>query len=126
MAAVDGPRDYQAEIQSMLQRADALRAEGEALDLSAATRATLDSVAAHGDTALAHGQQSSERAQGKIADAQERFKAGAVAQGYSLDEEIEESLTRPQPNSSKAKVVNKYTVTMEQKRLAQQQAKATG
>ena len=69
--------------------------------------------------------QSSQRASGKIADAQERFKAGAVVQGYSLDEEIEETLTRPQPSAAKAKVVNKYSVTMEQKRLAQQQAKAT-
>ena len=124
MATENAPRDYQGEIQSMLLRADALRAESEALDLSSATRATLDNVVSHCNTALAHGQQSSQRAQEKIADAHERFKAGVAVQGLTLDEEITETLTRPQPGALKATPANnKYTAVMEQKRLAQAQAK---
>uniref|UniRef100_A0A7S0LPB3 Uncharacterized protein n=1 Tax=Coccolithus braarudii TaxID=221442 RepID=A0A7S0LPB3_9EUKA len=105
-------RDYKAEVDALIKQSDYARAEGDAIDLSLAAQIALERGAAQERIAHERGLESSDRARQKIALAQERFKAGAEAQGISLDDEFERDEPAPRKPSTSA---NKYSVIMEQR-----------
>jgi len=117
-------RDVEGEIAGLLERAQQSRQEHDGLDMAAEAETALASVARLGQQALEQGQRDSQRAHGKITDAQERFKAGVVASGLTLDEIVEVEGTERAAPISKLKAPNKYTVVMESTAQRQRQERA--
>merc|ERR1711920_39239 len=114
-------RDYKAEVNELLKKSDAVQAEGNEIDISAAAQKALESVAAKELAARERGKEDSERARQKISQAQERFKAGAEAQGINLDDEFESDEPAPRKPST---TTNKYSAIMEQRARIQQEGKS--
>uniref|UniRef100_A0A7S4B6E8 Uncharacterized protein n=1 Tax=Chrysotila carterae TaxID=13221 RepID=A0A7S4B6E8_CHRCT len=110
------------QVDALLRQAAAARQEADAIDLTGAAQEAMRNVLAQERRAHEAGELSSQRARAKISDAQERFKAGAEAQGISLDEEIEATERKP-PNTAP---LNKYSTLMEQRAKIQQQEKRKG
>ena len=91
-------------------------------EIAAATEATLLRTAAAADAALKRGDRAAEGTREKIHEQQERFKAGVVADGLSLDEPVE-VLVRQQKVADAGGVNvtgNKYAHLMHTRKLQQE------
>ena len=87
-------RDFDSEARTLQEQiAESERRLAAADDeIAAATEATLLRTAAAADAALERGDRAAEGTREKIHEQQERFKAGVVADGLSLDEPVEVKL----------------------------------
>lgn len=113
-------RDYAAERAALLARADEIRAEFDsaANDMGAMAAETLRRCGCAADVAMQQGTYAAEDARAKIAQQQDRFKAGVVADGLSLDDEVE---LEPRAAAAAAPpVANKYSMLMNQRKTQQQ------
>ena len=120
-------RDFQGEIAALLARADAVRAEGDSIDVETATAAMLERTAAAADVAVARGGVAAEGARTKIAEQQERFKAGVLADGLSLDDEFDTGVRSTPDAGGSAPALshgNKYAHMMDLRRHLQEQERA--
>lgn len=128
-AAVDSApsgRDYDAEINAMLTKAEELRAafDSAEMDMSALAQETIRRCGCAADVALQSGAYAAEDARAKIAEQQDRFKAGVLAEGLSLDDEEVEF--EPRPREAEAPVGNKYTMLMNHRKKLQEQERLSG
>ena len=117
-------RDFGGEIQALLRRADEARAQAESIDLAGAVEATLQRTAAAAGEAMERGSDAAEGARAKIHDQQERFKAGIVAGGGSLDEEVPGGFMgnrRAQDGVAAPGPGNRYAALMDRRKHAQEQ-----
>lgn len=125
-------RDFDGERDALLRKAEALAAQSAALDVDSAVSQALSSVGAAAEDALQQGGARAEGARARIAEQQERFKAGIVSQGRSLDEELREdemlSQSRKADDEAPASAIvgnvygNKYASLMNKKKHEQQKA----
>ena len=116
-------RDFDGEIKALLARADAARAQAAAVnvDLDAAVEATLQRTGAYAREAEQRGATAADGARARIREQQERFRAGVIASGISLDEEVEAS-ERPDAGGEKPPM-NKYSMLMDRRRTLQEHQK---
>ena len=127
-----GVRDLDGERAQLLRKAEALAAQSAALDVDSAVSQVLSSVGAAAENALQQGGARAEGTRARLAEQQERFKAGIISQGRSLDEELREdemlsSQSRRDDEEPASAIVgnvygNKYAVMMKQKKHEQQKA----
>jgi hypothetical protein len=123
-SAPSAGRDFDGERKALLARADEVQARMEGIDMSEAVASTLQLVTTAADVALERGSQAQEAALSKIHEQQERFKAGVIADGGSLDDEYEGARTRASTSSAedtKGIQGNKYMVMMDRRRQLQEQ-----
>ena len=123
--AVDsvGVRDFEGEIAALLHKADEARVAAAEIDLDGAVEATLRRAEMAADAAIMHGAAAAEATMDRIHEQQERFKAGVLADGGSLDEEVPEG-RRPKVANSEAAgnmAGNKYAILMNRKKVEQEQ-----
>ena len=117
-------RDFDSEARTLQEQiAESERRLAAADDeIAAATEATLLRTAAAADAALERGDRAAEGTREKIHEQQERFKAGVVADGLSLDEPVE-VLVRQQKVADAGGVNvtgNKYAHLMHTRKLQQE------
>ena len=121
-SAPNGTRDFAAERAQLLARADAAQAQAATIDLDAAVGSILARTAAAADDAIRHNGVLAEGARAKIHEQQERFVAGVIASGGSLDEEVDAELQgrKDAPAMPSVKPDNKYAAMMSRRREQQQ------
>ena len=119
-SAPDARRDFDAEINALLARADEARAQAADIDLEAMADATLRRAAAAADDALERGSDAAEGARAKIQEQQDRFKAGVVASGLSLDDEFHGG-SHSAGGGASLGATNKYAHMMDRRKLVQEQ-----
>lgn len=127
-AATSAPsgRDFEGERAALLAQAEALRAQSAALDCEAESLAVLERVNSQADAAMQQASVSAEATRARLSEQQERFKAGIISQGRSLEEELKEGESLAEAKSAgNAPPGNKYAVMMDKrKHLQEQQANA--
>ena len=95
--------------------------------MDSAIASALESVGASADSALACGDALADSTRAKLAEQQERFKAGVVSQGRSLEDELQEwEIPDRKENGSQAVAGNKYAVLMDRRKHTQEQQKLSG
>lgn len=123
-------RDYRSEIDLLLAKADGLREEAEAMDMTSAANECLERGRKHSLTAQELGETSAASASEKvilrrgfvllpiqlilfvwlqIASQQDRFKTSLIVDGIDLDDELVESAA---PRPVAVRPVNKYSQIM--------------
>ena len=118
-SAPDARRDFGAEINALLARADEARAQAADIDLEAIADATLRRAAAAADDALQRGSYAADGARAKIQEQQDRFKAGVAASGLSLDDEFDG--VSYSGGGASLGATNKYAHMMDRRELVQDQ-----
>ena len=111
-------RDYEQERRELLARAEAARNAAEDIDCDSAAAEMLRRTGAAAGEAMLRGERAAEGARAKIAEQQERFKAGMIVDGVSLDNETVEVQV-----SAHAPAANKYSMQMQRRRNLQEQEK---
>ena len=124
-------RDFDGEHAALMRKAAVLREQSAALDLDSAVEAALSSVGSAAETAMQTSDSLAEGTRARLAEQQERFKAGILSQGRSLEEELEEHETLSGSASSQAASTsnvagNKYAALMNRKKHVQEQQKISG
>ena len=125
-AATSAPsgRDFDGERAALLAQAEALRAQSAALDCDAESLEVLKRVNMQADAALQQANKSAEATRARLSEQQERFKAGIISQGRSLEEELKEGESLAEAKSASAGSAparNKYAVMMDKRKHLQDQ-----
>ena len=118
-----GTRDFDAEIKALLAQADAARAQAESIDTDGAMASVLQRTAAAADEAIGRGRDAAEGARAKIHEQQERFKAGVIADGLSLDDEVPGGSSRREAIAEGVEVPsagNRYALLMDRRKKVQE------
>lgn len=121
-SAPSSGRDFKAEIDDLMKRAEEARRGAENIDLDGAVAAALGAVSSAADAALERNVAAADKTRTKISDQQERFKAGIVAEGGSLDEEVI-GFQRAGNSALPPPTGNKYRGLMDKKRVLQEQGR---
>ena len=121
-SAPSASRDYERERADLLERANAARAAMGAIDTDAAVSRALLQTQAAADATMQKGSAAAAGARAKIAEQQERFKAGMVADGVSLEHEQVEASS----DASGAPPPNKYATQMSRRKKLQEAEKIKG
>ena len=109
------------EIDGLLRRADEAKMQSDGIDVNGAVAAALAAVSSGAAQALKQNAAAAEKARSKIHDQQERFKATVIAEGRSLDDELDEDERLDSKRAGADLAGNKYAVMMDKKKASQAQ-----
>ena len=112
-------RDYASEISALLAQSEEKRRAAEEIDTGIAVASAEARLARAAEQALQRGADAAEVAKAKIAEQQDRFKTGLLADGVRLDAEMVESNANRE--GAAAPVANKYSMQLTHKKKVQEQ-----